>query len=106
LTIAAGLALSACGPELIELRLEGRVSDAVSGLPVSGAAVLLTWARGSFDLDAVGTVTGPDGHYSLFMSRLPCDDLALSAGGGAYEIETRDLPCSEATQVIDFELSR
>ena len=106
LALAAGLALNACGPDLIELRLQGRVSDAVTGAPISGASVLLTWARGSFDLEAIGTVTGPDGHYRLFMSRFPCDAPALTAGGGVYDAQTRDLPCSEAEQVIDFELSR
>jgi hypothetical protein len=106
LLLAAGLALAACGPDLIELRLQGRVSDEVTGTPISGASVLLTWARGSHDLEAVGTVTGPDGRYRLFMSKFPCDGPALTAGSGVYDAQTRDVPCSESEQVIDFELSR
>lgn len=102
----AGAVLSACGPELIELRVHGQVSDAVTGAPISGATVLLTWARGSFDLDAIGTATGPDGRYRLFLSRFPCDAPALTAGGGVYNAQTRDLPCSESEQEMDFELGR
>lgn len=106
LSLAFGLTLSACGPDSVELRVRGRVSDAVTGAPISGASVLLTWARGSFDLDGIGTVTGPDGRFRLFVSRFPCDAPALTAGGGAYDTQTRDLLCSQSEQDVDFELRR
>lgn len=106
LALAFGLTLCACGPDFVELRVQGRVSDAVTGAPISGASVLLTWARGSFDLDAIGTVTGPDGRYRLFVSRFPCDGPALTAGGGAHETQTKDLSCSQSEQGVDFELRR
>ena len=108
ISLAVGLTLSACGPDLVELGVQGRVSDAVTGVPISGAVVLLTWARGSFDLDAIGTVTGPDGRYRLFVIRFPCDAPALTAGGGEgeYDAQTRDLSCSESDQDVDFELRR
>jgi hypothetical protein len=91
---------------VIELRLQGRVTDADTEAPIPGATILLTWARGAVDLDAIGTVTGRDGRYRLFMIRFPCDDPELSAGGGEYDIETRDLSCRASEQMIDFELSR
>jgi hypothetical protein len=103
--LVAVLTLSACGPDLVELRIQGRVSNSATGSPIPGAAVLLTWARGSFDLEAIGTVTGPDGRYRLFISHLPCDAPVLTVGAETYDTETRDVPCSESEQVIDFELA-
>lgn len=99
-------ALSACGPDLIELSVHGRVSEALSDEPIAGAGVVLTWTRGSFDLEAIGTTTGPDGRYRLFVRRFPCDAPALTAGNGVYSARTRDVPCSESEQELDFELER
>ena len=106
LVLVASLALGACGPDLIELRLQGRVSDAVAGTPISGAGVLLTWGHAGFEPEAIGTVTGPDGRYRLFVSRFPCDAPALIVGGEAYDAQTRDVRCSESEQEMDFELTR
>ena len=107
-SLAVGLSLSACGPDLVEMRIRGLVSDATTGVPIPGAAVLLTWERGAVDLDAIGTATGPDGRYTLFVSRFPCDAPAVSAGGGEgdYEPRTRDISCSDSDQEVDFELRR
>lgn len=106
--LALGFALSACGPDLVELQVQGRVTDATTSAPIPEAVVLLTWARGVYDLDAIGTVTGPDGRYSLFVRRFPCEAPALTAGGGAgeYDPQTRDLSCSESRQNVDFGLTR
>jgi len=100
------LTLASCGPELIDLDLRGSVTDEVTGEPIAGAPLILLWSHGFADLDAVGTESGADGGYRLFVHRFPCDAPTLMAGLDPYEAETADVKCVETEQILNFALGR
>lgn len=97
--------LGSCEPDLIDLDLHGSVTDRLTGEPIAGAPVILTWSRGYADFDAIGTESGPDGRYRLLVYRFPCDAPALTTGLDPYEVETVDVRCVETEQIVDFALT-
>jgi len=98
--------LAACslGPEA-DIHLEGTVTDAVSTAPIEGAVVLITWVRGSYQVEARHTVSDSAGNYVLSAPNVICEALAVSVGLAGYRtVELEELPCTSEVQVLDFEL--
>ena len=106
LVFALGLLASSCGPEPVDLDLRGRVSDAATGQPVARVPVNLIWSGSAFDVRSIGTESGPDGRYLLHISDFECDAPSLYAGVAPYELQSKDVRCTDEAQVIDFELAR
>ena len=96
----------ACEPEKIDLDVRGRVFDATTGEPLEGVSMALLWTTGAYDVQALGTASGSDGRYRLFVLQFPCDAVTLTAALDPYRAETQDVRCTEAEQFIHFELTR
>jgi hypothetical protein len=107
---AGGLALvvclSGCEPSKVDLDVRGHILDAATGEPLVGASVALLWTSGAYDVQALGTASGSDGAYRLFVLQFPCDAVTLTAALAPYESETKDVRCTDAEQYIDFRLRR
>lgn len=107
LTVATALVLSACGdPDEVDLEIRGTITDAQTEAPISGVSVSLMWSPELYDIEAVGTESGPDGTYLLTVFKLPCDRPLLLVSLEPYAPDQRNVRCTAEPQQLDFALRR
>ena len=108
--------LAACdisepGPT-VTLRIEGTVTDVVTGAPIEGARVRLSWGLGDRTPEAL---TDAQGRYTLSYRRAGCSErnnlIAVAPEQGyRWLLDTslhmhEGIRCTEETQRFDFRLA-
>ena len=105
------LSAAACNLDsvsLIDLRVQGTVTDVETTQPIAGAIVELFEVLPPFALMATAT-TDAQGRYSLAASSSACLDgqgLLVEAGATGYAPSSRQVDqCNEAVQTLDLALT-
>jgi hypothetical protein len=114
LLLAAAIGCGITGPENVTLHVQGTVTDAATGVAVSGATVHMyppTLLFGTSDGDITSTTSDAQGHYVLSTSvKGPCIGngfgLAVSAttSNPNMEADAVTIECSAAQQTVDLAL--
>jgi len=91
----------------VNLDLSGRITDSTDGAALAGQPVLLLYQPGAYQLEAVGTESGPDGRFTLWLARISCDGApTLAVGRSPWLVQEKPILCTSEPQSIDFELTR
>jgi hypothetical protein len=95
------VAIAGCNKDDDRIRIEGTVTDAVQGIPVSGAEVILSGKLiqgGTFNPDPsviVTAVTDAAGAFQIDILQVKASDFVLSVNKKQYFIQTEELTIQE-----------
>jgi hypothetical protein len=96
-------------PKFTQIRVDGTVTDAVTGSPITGASVsIVHYPDGPFQLVGTplqSTNTDASGRYSL--THLGCARTPyVQVFASGYFVDDHEIGCMADAQVLDFQLTR
>lgn len=94
------------------LRLQGTVTDAVTGNPIEGAQIILQWPAGAFGTGTEWADADAEGRYNLERDfggePFTCQGFGMTAQAETYHaefVQPGEIQCVPEIQIFDFELA-